>query len=141
MGITPPPKPREKMQVGVLAKVREDRGLAILRRGYQISKFNESIYEVKSQTNAGEKYGILNSSELGMLLCSCLDNAFRDRFDDCKHIKAMKLRECKRCGSYDTVKHGIRKTEHYDRQTLHCKHCDFWFSLKLPEESAVASQA
>lgn len=123
-----------EMQTATLAKEREARGIAILLRGYQISKFDENLYEVGSQSDAREKYGVLNSSELGML-CSCLDNAFRSRFDDCKHIKAVELRRCGRCDSCDTEKRGIRKSKHHDCQTLHCKNCGSWFSLKLSEES------
>ncbi len=125
---------------------RETRGLAILAKGNQIKRLTSTTYRVKSQNGNGNYLIVKNSNEW---LCECADHKYRNIV--CKHIHSvifsLTLREkvssqtfnlepifeepesCKRCGSTEIIKRGIRKNKNGSLQRYLCKSCNHRFTV------------
>jgi transposase-like protein/predicted RNA-binding Zn-ribbon protein involved in translation (DUF1610 family) len=126
---------------------REVRGLAILAMGSQIKRIDVSTYRVKSQNGNGWYLVVRKGLEWS---CECPDHVNRKVV--CKHIFAVELSQtlrqkitsenlgleegfkseavCKKCGSSQVIKQGIRKNKNGDSQRFLCKECGFKFVVK-----------
>jgi putative transposase len=126
-------------------KAREERGKEIAVLGGQVEVYEESAYEVKSQSGNG-KYEVLKSS-IGWM-CSCPDHIYRHV--KCKHIHAVEfslalrrkveskritpvtdISSCIYCKSTDLRKDGIRHNNHGDIQKFYCRTCKKYFSFNV----------
>jgi transposase-like protein len=125
---------------------RKLRGLAILAQAGTINRIDSKTYSVKSQSGAGW-YRV--TEENGEWRCECPD--FVNRGVVCKHCYAVScsiaLRDkavsqnisppvelpelgslsCKKCGSLEVVKRGIRKNGAGQVQRFCCKVCAYRF--------------
>jgi transposase-like protein len=137
----------------ITENLREKRGTEIARQPNQVSRIDETSYQVKSQNGNGI-YEVLNTS-LGWM-CQCADYIYRGI--KCKHIWAVeiskKLREkigesrviqpittqnCISCGSENIVKNALRHNTHGDIQRYLCKTCGKRFSINLGFEKKRAT--
>jgi len=124
---------------------REERGKAIAFISGQVKRFENDVYEVKSQSGNG-KYEVLKTS-LGWM-CSCPDHIYRNA--KCKHIFAVEfslalkkrveaqrvepitdISSCMFCGSTNIVKDGVRHNKHGDLQKFYCCNCQRYFSFNV----------
>jgi putative transposase len=126
---------------------RELRGLAILAMGSQIKRIDASTYRVKSQSGNGWYLVVRKGLEW---TCKCPDHIYRNV--TCKHIHSVEFSQtlrrkvtsenlgleaiydseviCKKCGSSQIVKQGIRKNKNGNSQRFLCKECSFKFVVK-----------
>ncbi len=126
-------------------KAREERGKEIAHLRGQVAIFEESVFEVKSQSGNG-KYEVLKSS-IGWM-CSCPDHIYRHV--KCKHIFAVEfslalrkkveskritpittVSSCIYCKSTDIVKDGVRHNKHGEIQKFYCRNCRKYFSFNV----------
>ena len=129
------------------------RGRQIVEKQNQITRINETHYNVNSQSRKIQ-YDIV-ATEFGWS-CSCKDYQFRKVC--CKHIHAVeisnrmhqKVKEdvimsevtidsCKYCKSEKISKMGIRHNKNHDVQMYHCNDCKRKFSINLGFERMRAS--
>lgn len=127
---------------------RKVRGLAIVAQMDTINRIDNKTYSVKSQSGNGW-YRV--TKENGGWKCECLDHANRSVV--CKHIFAINystiLRDsalsqnisqpietpdprslaCKKCGSPEILKRGIRKNQYGHVQRFYCKVCGHRFVI------------
>ena len=127
---------------------RKVRGLAIVAQADTIIRINSKTYSVKSQSGNGW-YRVVK--ENGEWRCECPD--FVNRGVICKHSFAVNysimLRDsalsqnfspqlvvprslssqCRKCGSLELVKHGIRKNQSGQVQRVTCKACGHRFVI------------
>lgn len=126
-----------------IEKPRQQKGLAILSRGNQITRVDACTYRVASQSGNGsylvQRHGL-------SWKCDCPDHVFRGMV--CKHIHAVtfsfKLEQtiaprntevvvpeekpvCILCGSANLVKAGLRKNDSGTVQRFLCKSCGHRF--------------
>jgi len=126
---------------------REFRGLAILVMGSQIKRIDASTYRVKSQSGNGWYLVVRKGLEWS---CECPDHT--NRHVVCKHIYAVEFSQtlrqkvtsenlgleeignedviCKKCGSSQVIKQGIRKNKSGNAQRFLCKACGCKFVVK-----------
>jgi len=126
-------------------KAREERGKEIAHISGQVAIFEDTIFEVKSQSGNG-KYEVLKSS-IGWM-CSCPDHIYRHV--KCKHIYAVEfslalrkrveskriapitnVSSCIYCKSTNIVKDGVRHNKHGDIQKFYCRNCQQYFSFNV----------
>ncbi|MCW3986166.1 MAG: DDE-type integrase/transposase/recombinase [Candidatus Bathyarchaeota archaeon] len=124
---------------------RKERGKTIAIIGGQVKFFEETIFEVKSQSGNG-KYEVLKTS-IGWM-CSCPDHIYRHI--KCKHIYAVNfslalkkrveskritpinnVSSCIYCKSTNIVKDGVRHNKHTDIQKFYCRNCQQYFSFNV----------
>ena len=127
---------------------RKMRALAIVAQAGTIDRLDAKTYKVKSQSGMGW-YQV--SKEHSEWKCECLD--FRNRGVICKHVFAVNysitLRDnalsqnisrplvipeaqslsCKKCGSSEIVKRGLRKNQAGQVQRFYCKVCGHRFVI------------
>jgi putative transposase len=124
---------------------RQERGQTIAQHNGQVTRIDDMLYIVKSQSGNGEY--TVNKID-GEWFCTCPDNTYRHV--PCKHIHAVtfslsiraevkihtikpieNLTACIYCGSQNIVKHGVRKNKAGNIQVLLCKNChkDFTFNI------------
>ena len=132
---------------------RELRGKSIVEKNDQITRLNETHYEVRSQSR-NQTHDVIGT-EFGWF-CSCEDYYFRKTC--CKHIHAveisLRIRKevkskvvldsvptdyCIYCKSDRIRKDGIRKNKTHSIQRLKCLDCSKRFSINLGFESMHAS--
>lgn len=132
---------------------RQVRGKQIVEKQNQITRIDESHYQVNSQSR--DKQHDVISLESGWS-CSCEDRFFRKTC--CKHIHAveisLKIRKavkesviidevsissCQYCNLDNIVKWGIRHNKNYDLQIYKCKDCSKKFSINIGFEGMRAS--
>jgi len=130
------PLSRRKAEAGVMTRFsrRALRGLAIVARGGQVSRVNDKLFYVKSQSGNGS-YAV--QWRLHRWNCECPDHLRTGRL--CKHIYAVNFvmdlprivlentfalnRLCKYCGSSKVVNKGKRYNKSGSVQLLGCKAC------------------
>lgn len=138
-----------------LESPRELRGLEILGKGGQIHRIDADHYRVDSQNGNGS-YSVVRSGK--EWTCECPDHAYRQTV--CKHIWSvyfsLNLRQrvvrqvqpeidlaepegCKKCGSPNVVKIGVRHNLNGDVKRLRCKDCGCDFSDNLGFEGTKAT--
>lgn len=136
---------------------REVRGLAILAMGSQIKRIDASTYRVRSQSGNGWYLVVGKGLQWS---CECLDHVTRHVV--CKHIYAVELSQtlrqrvvsenlgievsalgvtCKKCGSSQVIKQGIRKNKSGNSQRFLCKECGFKFVVKESGFHKMRNQA
>jgi len=145
-----------KMLTTKQLKAREERGKAIAVMSDQVKVFEETVFEVKSQSGNG-KYEVLKAS-IGWM-CSCPDHIYRHT--KCKHIYAVEfslalkkrveskrivpitnISSCIYCKSTNIVKDGVRHNKHTDIQKFYCRNCQQYFSFNVGfEKMKHSSQA
>jgi transposase-like protein len=124
---------------------RAERGQAIAQHNGQVTRIDEILYTVKSQSGNGE-YTVNKIN--GEWTCTCPDNTYRHV--QCKHIHAVtfsqairtqvktrtiepltNITQCIYCGSPHIVKDGVRKNKSGNLQVFNCKDChkDFTFNI------------
>ena len=130
-----------------MKKPREIKGLAILSMGSQIKRIDASTYRVKSQSGNGWYLVVRQGLEWK---CQCPDHVYRNTV--CKHIHAVHFSQtlrrkvtsenlgleqitntetlCKKCGSTNIIKQGIRKNKNGNAQRFLCKECGCKFVVK-----------
>ncbi len=132
---------------------RKERGKNIAEKNDQITRVNESHYEVKSQSK-NTIHDVIGT-EFGWS-CSCEDRFFRKTC--CKHVHAVEISLnihqkvkndvviseavidcCKYCKSSNIVKRGMRKNKSGNIQILCCKDCTHKFSINLGFEGMRAT--
>ena len=127
-----------------IEKPRQQRGLAILAKGNQITRVDACTYRVASQSGKGsylvQRHGLAWK-------CECPDYAYRGMV--CKHIHAVNLslnlrqtvpqgvgvtiphdrfdKVCANCGSTELVKDGLRKNKNGTVQRFLCRSCGHRF--------------
>lgn len=130
------------------------RGQEIAKVEGQISRLDDSTYQVNSQSGHG-LYTIVNGGKYGWR-CSCPDHIYREV--KCKHIWAVEfslkirahVREnvvieplnpnlCPYCTSGKLVRHGLRHNKYGDLQRFTCRNCGKRFSQNLGFERMKAS--
>jgi transposase-like protein len=125
---------------------RELRGLAILSIGSQIKRIDASTYKVKSQSGNGWYLVLRKGLEWN---CECPDYVYRHVV--CKHIHAVEFSQtirqkvtsenlglriinpetlCKKCGSSNIVKQGVRRNKCGKAQRFLCRDCGYKFVEK-----------
>ena len=133
------------MNVSKLISSREERGQAIAQLNGQISKVDDCVYTVKSQSGHGD-YTVHKVGH--EWVCSCPDNTYRHIY--CKHIFAVdfstQLREkvsanriieevnvnsCQNCGSSNLMKAGVRKNKSGAIQKFWCRDCHKYFTINI----------
>jgi transposase-like protein/predicted SprT family Zn-dependent metalloprotease len=133
------------MTIEELEKRREQRGLEIAHKERQVTRIEETLYAVHSQSGHGE-YAVSQVDH--EWVCECPDNQFRNV--KCKHIFAVEfsialrkiigqvriepitnLQVCQVCGSNKIVKDGLRHNKYEDIQVYYCKSCGEHFTINL----------
>jgi putative transposase len=128
-----------------LEKRREERGLEIAHKESQVTRAEETLYTVRSQSGNGEYAVSQVDSEW---VCECPDNKFRNV--KCKHVFAVEFsialrnvvsnvriepivnpQVCQICGSNKVVKDGLRHNKYGDIQVYYCKSCGEHFTINL----------
>jgi transposase-like protein len=135
-----------------LENLRQQRGSEIVsKKGNQVSRIDECLYTVKSQSGNGEYTVAQVDNEL---VCECPD--FQFRHVKCKHIFAVELSkslrevtkritpienvgECVYCHSSEIVKDGVRHNKHGDLQVYLCRKCQKHFTINLGFEGMRAT--
>jgi len=126
-------------------KAREERGKTIASLSGHVKIFEDTVFEVKSQSGNG-KYEVLKTS-IGWM-CSCPDHIYRHV--KCKHIYAVEfslalkkrvestritplnnVSSCMFCGSDNIVKDGVRHNKYGDLQKFYCRNCQKYFSFNV----------
>jgi transposase-like protein len=136
---------------------RELRGLAIASTEGMVTRIDETIFSVKSQSNQAISYLVTKSEHLwnGKLngyiwRCTCPDSTYRKVV--CKHAYACQLNQllrakaenknfgfsieldepvCLSCGAKELIKSGLRKNRYGDVQRYKCQSCNFRFTVNL----------
>jgi transposase-like protein len=128
-----------------LEERREQRGLEIVNKESQITRINDTVYKVLSQSGHGEYMVCFSRNEWH---CECPDHRFRDV--KCKHIWAvtfsLKMREhvrqnvvieevsvscCKLCHSSNIKRFEVRHNKSGDIQRFQCADCGKTFSVNI----------
>jgi len=127
-----------------LENLREQRGSEIAhKKENQVSRIDDCLYVVKSQSGNGE-YAVCQVDN--ELVCECPD--FQFRHVKCKHIFAVELSKslrevtkritpienaskCVYCGESEIVKDGVRHNKHGNLQVYLCRKCEKHFTLNL----------
>jgi putative transposase len=124
-------------------EIRAEKGKLIAQTQDQVTRLDDSIYKVHSQTSRSI-YEIV-STERGWA-CQCADHRFRGV--KCKHIWAVefsfairkevvktiepvKVEGCLCCGSLQIVKDGIRHNKSGAIQIFNCKSCGRYFTINI----------
>jgi putative transposase len=124
---------------------RQERGQTIAQQSGQVSRIDELLYTVKSQSGNGEYTVNKIDNEW---VCDCPDNKYRHV--PCKHIHAVsfslsiraevKVRtiapiqtptNCTYCGSTNLRKDGIRKNKTGNIQIFECKDCHKYMTFNI----------
>ncbi len=132
---------------------RESKGKEIAEKQNQITRIDDTHYQIKSQSRKIQ-HDVIHT-EFGWD-CSCEDHKFRKIC--CKHIHAveisLRLREnvkddivisevkidsCQKCQSNNIKKAGIRKNKSGNIQLFKCKDCNSKFSINLGFERMRAT--
>ncbi len=125
--------------------LREQRGLEIAHKESQVTRIEETLYTVRSQSGNGE---FAVSQVDREWVCECPDNKFRNV--KCKHVFAVEfsialrnavgqvriepivnLQVCQICGSNNVVKDGLRHNKYGDIQVYLCRDCGKHFTINL----------
>ncbi len=124
---------------GMLASLRQQRAIQILRQKSFIKRVDSSTYKVRSQTVGQRLYHVRIEVDCNYT-CECSDFAFRKPIE-CKHIMSVKLyrqlirREqkatigkerpshCPRCGHNRMNRDGVRKVKAGLKQRWECPKC------------------
>jgi transposase-like protein/predicted SprT family Zn-dependent metalloprotease len=133
------------MTIEELENLREQRGKEIAHKESQVTRIEETLYTVRSQTGNGE-YAVSQVDH--EWVCECPDNKFRSV--KCKHVFAVEfsialrnavgqvriepivnLQVCQICGSNKVVKDGLRHNKYGDIQVYYCKSCGEHFTINL----------
>ncbi|MDH5782476.1 MAG: DDE-type integrase/transposase/recombinase [Candidatus Bathyarchaeota archaeon] len=133
------------MSLQQLEKLREERGLDIVRKNSQIERVSDYDYEVLSQSGNGR---YLVSQIEDSWICDCPDHRFRGV--KCKHVWAVELSlrlkeqvkkdtviqqiailKCIFCHSPNIKKFGVRKNQSGDIQRFMCADCGKTFSMNI----------
>jgi putative transposase len=139
------------MKITELEQKREERGLEIAHKESQVTRIEETLYTVHSQSGNGE-YAVSQVDK--EWVCECPDNKFRNV--KCKHIFAVELSKslreatkriapienaskCVYCSSSEIVKDGVRHNKHGDLQVYLCRKCGKHFTLNLGFEGMRAT--
>jgi len=126
-----------------LEKRREERGLEIAHKERQVTRVEETLYTVLSQSGNGE-YAVCQVDH--EWVCECPDNKFRNV--KCKHIFAVEfsklLREATRrispienlsaciyCNSSNLMKYGLRRNKTGNLQVFYCRDCHKYFTINI----------
>ena len=128
-----------------LTTTREERGQTIAQHNGQVSRVDDYLYTVKSQSGNGD-YAITKVDN--EWVCQCPDNTYRHL--ECKHIHAVKfsltiraevkvrtispienITECIYCGSHNLRKDGVRKNKTGAIQIFECKDCHKYMTFNL----------
>jgi putative transposase len=132
-----------------LTTSREERGQAIAQLSGQVTRMDDCLYVVKSQSGNGE-YAVHRIN--GQLSCTCPDNTYRHV--KCKHIFAVEYstemrqkvaankpktfvvselttQACQFCGSTNLKKDGLRKNKSGTIQKFHCRDCQHYFTINI----------
>jgi len=124
-------------------KAREIRGQQIANKESQVTRIEETLYTVHSQSGNGE-YAVSQVDK--EWVCECPDNKFRNV--KCKHIFAVEfsksLREatqritpienlsaCTYCSSSNLMKYGLRKNKTGNLQVFYCRDCHKYFTINI----------
>lgn len=129
------------------------KGKAIFELGNQVTRFDDYLYKITSQSGNGT-YKIIGT-EIGWT-CSCPDHTVRGV--KCKHVWAVEFSQairkevresivinplssqvCPICGSDNVVKFGVRHNKNGSIQRLACKNCDKTFSENFGFEKLKAT--
>jgi transposase-like protein len=143
------------MTVNIIAtqNLREQRGLEIAHKERQVTRIEETLYTVQSQSGNGE-YAVSQVDH--EWVCECPDNKFRNV--KCKHVFAVEFSialrkavgqirikpieittKCIYCGSDQIVKNAIRHNRRGDIQRYRCKACSKRFSINIGFEKMRAT--
>jgi transposase-like protein len=133
------------MTIAELEQKREQRGLEIAHKESQVTRINETLYKVHSQSQNIE-YDVCLFED--GWYCECPDHRFRGV--KCKHVFAVEfsialrnavgkvriepianLQICQICGSNKVVKDGLRHNKYGDIQVYYCKSCGEHFTINL----------
>jgi transposase-like protein len=128
-----------------LEKRREERGLEIAHKESQVTRVEETLYTVRSQSGNGE-YAVSQVDH--EWVCECPDNKFRNV--KCKHAFAVEfsialrnavgkvriapienLAECVYCGSSNLKKDGVRRNKAITIQKFYCRDCHRYFTFNV----------
>jgi transposase-like protein len=132
-----------------LTTTREERGQTIAQHSGQVTRIDDILYIVKSQSGNGE-YTVNKIN--GEWTCTCPDNTYRHT--PCKHIHAINysqriraevkhaktartiqpietLTNCIYCGSTNLIKKGIRKNKTGNIQKFQCQTCNKYFTFNI----------
>ena len=124
---------------------REQRGMEIAQQENQITRIDETTYNVKSQTNHGEYFVTKQDGEWH---CDCPDHVYRHV--KCKHIFGVELssqirkevqtkrviqevnvQNCQYCGSSNLKKDGVRNNKAGALQKFYCRNCHHYFTINI----------
>ncbi len=124
---------------------REERGQTIAQHSGQVSRIDDMLYIVRSQSGHGE-YTINKIN--GEWFCTCPDNTYRHV--PCKHIHAVtfslsiraevkvrtikpidNLTNCVYCGSSNLKKDGVRKNKTGTIQKFLCRDCHKYMTFNI----------
>lgn len=137
---------------------RRIRAYSILAKGDTPKLLKSRTYQIPSQNNPDKKYTVTNYR---LWECDCPD--FKKRHLKCKHIQAVELWiklknrldnktvelenelvtqeiQCDKCGSYNIVKNGNRKTSDGIRQRYKCTECDHRFTWDIIKHRKVSGK-
>lgn len=118
----------------------------ILSKGDRPEQIDDETFTVPSQ--AGNWFYTVRKLEDDNWVCDCPDHHKRNAF--CKHIytvqfwlglreniedkakdhKPMNFHPCPKCGNYEVIRRGYRKTKKGRKQRFECRECGHYFSLK-----------
>jgi len=128
---------------------RAERGQAIAQQSGQVSRIDDMLYIVRSQSRNGE-YTVNKVN--GEWTCACPDNTYRHT--TCKHIHAVNFslsiraevkaskpksyviseltaQVCQCCGSSNLKKDGIRHNKSGSIQKFLCRECGHYFTINI----------
>lgn len=120
----------------------------------QVRRINDHTYEVRSQTWSGRTYEVIHT-EHGWI-CSCPDSMegghhckhayaveislrMRESVSDTITIPQVDLNKCKKCGSGNIIKDGIKRLKRGDTQRYKCRDCGKRFTHNLGFENKRAT--
>ncbi len=118
----------------------------ILSKGDRPEQIDDETFTVPSQ--AGNWFYTVRKLEDDNWVCDCPDHHKRNAF--CKHIyatqfwlglrqnlkekakdhKPLNFHPCPKCGGYEVIRKGYRKTKKGRKQKFKCCECGYYFSLK-----------
>ncbi len=133
------------MSIEELEKRREERGLEIAHKESQVTRIEETLYTVHSQSGNG-KYTVAQVADTWT--CECPDYRFRGL--KCKHIFSVEfsialrkvigevkiepienISECVYCGSSNLKRDGIRRNKAGTIQKFYCRDCHRYFTFNI----------
>jgi len=131
-----------------LENLRKMRAFAIIAKGTMPKIVKEGIWIIPSQNNPDRAYTVTNKD--GKWECSCPDHQETGLL--CKHIQSVQMYQkfqegteknilelkaeidhpqCDKCGSFNVVKNGQRKSKMGLRQRYRCNDCEHRFTVDI----------